>query len=100
MTRCYNIERQAMDLARLEHYQVLLEKAYETEISIISGTSEMYRFDDGAGSQMKKEKTLDKLHETIDVIERKIDWLYRKLGGCLNVNIVQRRRQYRGISSL
>lgn len=89
-----------MDESRLAHYEAALEAAYESEIAIMSGTHESYRFDDGAGSQQEKEKALTDIRKSISDLERQYDYYYRKLNGCLNVNIVQRRRQYRGIGYL
>lgn len=97
MTRCYNSARRAIDEARLAHYESALETAYQTELSILSGTHESYRFDDGAGSMQKKERALTDIRKTIDILERQYDHYYRKLAGCLNVNIVQRRRLYRDV---
>lgn len=97
MTRCYNSTRRVMDESRLAHYEAALEAAYETEIAIMSGTHESYRFDDGAGSQQKKEKALKDLRKSISDLEGQWDYYYRKLNGCLNVNIVQRRRLYRDV---
>jgi hypothetical protein len=92
MTRCYNADRRAADEAYLAKLEEQLEALQSSYLSATSETIESYRFDDGAGSQQRKNRDTTKMLADMDSLKRLIDWYYRKLGGCLNVNIRLRRR--------
>jgi hypothetical protein len=92
MSRCYNSDRRAADeayLAKLEEQLEALQSAY---LEATSDTVESYRFDDGAGSQQRRNRDTSKMLADMDDLKRLIDWYYRKLGGCLNTVIRLRRR--------
>jgi hypothetical protein len=95
MARCYNSNQRAADVAYLEKLKEQLEALQTSYLQATTDTVESYRFDDGAGSQQRKNRDTTKMMGDMDALKRLIDWYERKLGGCLNVDIVQRRRLYR-----
>lgn len=95
--RCYDKDRRAIDEAYLAQLKLQLEAMQSSVLAISSEINESYRFDDGAGSQQAKMHRLDSILNSMNNLKRLIDWYERKLSGCLNANIVLRRRLYKGI---
>lgn len=92
---CYNADRRAADEEYLEALEAQLTALQQAVLSITSSTTESYRFDDGAGSQQVKNRSLKELRIEMQSLKKEIDYYKRKLGGCLLINIRQRRRLYR-----
>jgi hypothetical protein len=91
---CYTAEQRAFD----EEYLAALKEqlsALQTALVSTSSTVESYRFEDGAGSQQVRNRSAKELRLEMQSLKKEIDYYERKLNGCLNINIRQRRRLYR-----
>lgn len=91
-----NSDLKALLEARLVAKTARLAKLYAAE-DAGDGIKE-YRLDTGVGNQRTEYFTPKEMGDEIDRLERQIDSINRKLRGQGIINIVLRRRGYRGIA--
>ena len=72
--------------------------SYEAELAVINSALlnttdiEEYRFDSGDGSQRVKYRSLKEMTDRKDYLIRQIDFLNRKINGCVLTRLDLRRR--------
>lgn len=81
-------------LAKKERLEALLEDALDAyEAALSEGQTKSYKFDDGEGMQAAVKRSLLELHETIDFLEARINFIDRRLNRGLIGNLNVRRKQ-------
>lgn len=85
-------DRLAQLQARLDRKLATLETLYDTYDELASRYNEEYRIDTEDGTMQKARiQNLNKIQNNIDLIERQIDSIQRKMNGTGVVNMTLRR---------